>query len=76
MILKCKAAEVYFLSIFLTFRRDGSPRDEIVLTPSLLGALGLQTKQLTEENADFASRHRCHQSSFIGADDMVQPPFP
>uniref|UniRef100_A0A3Q0SXC8 Solute carrier family 12 member 8 n=1 Tax=Amphilophus citrinellus TaxID=61819 RepID=A0A3Q0SXC8_AMPCI len=56
-------------------RREGSPRDEIVLTPSLSGALGLKTKQLTEENADFASRHRYHQSSFIRADDMVQPPF-
>ncbi|XP_070694142.1 solute carrier family 12 member 8 [Pempheris klunzingeri] len=50
----------------------GSPRDEIVVTPSLCG-VGLKTKQLTEENADFASRHRYHQSSFIVADKMVQP---
>uniref|UniRef100_A0A669BF24 Solute carrier family 12 member 8 n=1 Tax=Oreochromis niloticus TaxID=8128 RepID=A0A669BF24_ORENI len=56
-------------------RRKGSPRDEIVVTPSLSGTLGLKTKQLTEENADFASRHRYHQSSFIRADNMVQPPF-
>ncbi|KAM9347333.1 solute carrier family 12 member 8 [Symphorus nematophorus] len=55
-------------------RRKGSPRDEIVVTPSL-SAVGLQTKQLTEENADFATRHRHHHSSFIRADKMVQPPL-
>lgn len=55
-------------------RRKTSPQDEIVVTPSLLG-VGLRTKQLTEENADFASRHRYHQSSFIAADKMVQPQF-
>ncbi|XP_042350015.1 solute carrier family 12 member 8 isoform X2 [Plectropomus leopardus] len=56
------------------FRRKGSPRDEIVVTPSL-SMVGLKTKQLTEENADFASRHRYHQSSFIKAGKMVQPPL-
>ncbi|XP_033990461.1 solute carrier family 12 member 8 isoform X2 [Trematomus bernacchii] len=50
-----------------------SPQDEIVVTPSLSG-VGLKTKQLTEENADFASRHRYHQSSFIRTETMVQPP--
>ncbi|XP_044072858.1 solute carrier family 12 member 8 isoform X2 [Siniperca chuatsi] len=55
-------------------RREESPRDEIVVTPSLSG-VGLKTKQLTDENADFASRHRYHQSSFIRADNMVQPPL-
>ncbi|KAM9344372.1 solute carrier family 12 member 8 [Pholidichthys leucotaenia] len=56
------------------YRRKRCPLDEIIVTPSLSG-LGLQTKQLTEENADFASRHRYHQSSLIRADNMVQPPF-
>ncbi|CAG5865473.1 unnamed protein product [Menidia menidia] len=55
------------------FCRKQTPQDEIVLTPSLSG-IGLKTKQLTEENTDFASRHRCHQSSFIQADKLVQPP--
>ncbi|KAM4561662.1 solute carrier family 12 member 8 [Fundulus diaphanus] len=55
------------------WRKRGSPRDEMVVTPSLSG-IGLKTKQLTEENTDFASRHRFHQSSFIQADTMVQPP--
>uniref|UniRef100_A0A3Q2FZH5 Solute carrier family 12 member 8 n=1 Tax=Cyprinodon variegatus TaxID=28743 RepID=A0A3Q2FZH5_CYPVA len=49
-----------------------SPRDEIVVTPSL-SRIGLKTKQLTEENTDFASRHRFHQSSFIQSDTVVQP---
>ncbi|XP_068428643.1 solute carrier family 12 member 8 [Clinocottus analis] len=55
-------------------RRNESPQDEIVVTPSLSG-VGLKTKQLTEENADFASRHRYHQSSFIRVNKMVQPPL-
>uniref|UniRef100_A0A4W6F5M7 Solute carrier family 12 member 8 n=1 Tax=Lates calcarifer TaxID=8187 RepID=A0A4W6F5M7_LATCA len=55
-------------------RGKRTPQDEIVVTPSLSG-VGLKTRQLTEENADFASRHRYHQSSFIGADKMVQPPL-
>ncbi|KAK1902682.1 Solute carrier family 12 member 8 [Dissostichus eleginoides] len=54
-------------------RGKGSPPDEIVVTPALSG-VGLKTKQLTEENADFASRHRYHQSSFIRTETMVQPP--
>ncbi|XP_058510684.1 solute carrier family 12 member 8 [Solea solea] len=56
------------------FRNKGPPQDEIVVTPSLY-RVGLKTRQLTEENADFASRHRCHQSSFIKSHEMVQPPF-
>ncbi|KAL6100656.1 slc12a8 [Pungitius sinensis] len=56
------------------FRKKGCSRDEIVVTPSLSG-FGLKTKQLTEENADFASRHRYHQSSFIRVNKVVQPPL-
>ncbi|XP_023272406.1 solute carrier family 12 member 8 [Seriola lalandi dorsalis] len=55
-------------------RGKGSPRDEIIVTPSL-SRVRLKTRQLTEENADFASRHRYHQSSFIRSDEMVQPPL-
>ncbi|XP_056293525.1 solute carrier family 12 member 8 isoform X2 [Pseudoliparis swirei] len=54
-------------------RRNRSPQDEFVVTPPLTG-VRLKTKQLTEENADFASRHRYHQSSFIRVNKMVQPP--
>lgn len=50
--------------------RGELPRDQIVVTPSLSG-VGMETRQLTEENLDFASRDRYHQSSFIEADRMA-----
>uniref|UniRef100_A0A8C5HYV1 Solute carrier family 12 member 8 n=1 Tax=Gouania willdenowi TaxID=441366 RepID=A0A8C5HYV1_GOUWI len=52
----------------------GSSCDEIVLTPSLSG-IDLKTKQLTEENGDFASRHPFHQSSYISANEIIQTPI-
>ncbi|KAM6421040.1 solute carrier family 12 member 8 [Rhynochetos jubatus] len=45
-------------------RRRPSPKDQIVVTPSF-ATVGMETTQLTEENADFASRDRYHQSSLI-----------
>ncbi|CAL9690637.1 unnamed protein product [Knipowitschia caucasica] len=53
-------------------RNKSLPQDEIVLTPSL-SRVGLKTKQLTEENADFSSRLRYHQSFFIGPNNTMQP---
>ncbi|KAM3862383.1 solute carrier family 12 member 8 [Diretmus argenteus] len=58
-------------STLRSFGRREAPREQLVVTPSLSG-LGMETKQLTEENTDFASRHRYHQSSYIKADRMVQ----
>lgn len=53
--------------------RQGTLQDQIVMTPSL-SAVGMETKQLTEENADFALRDRYHHSSFITTTDkMVHP---
>ncbi|CAL8266878.1 unnamed protein product [Lota lota] len=52
-------------------RRKASLREQMVMTPSLSG-VGMETKQLTEENADFASRHRHHQSSYIQVNRLVQ----
>ncbi|NXH68553.1 S12A8 protein, partial [Hydrobates tethys] len=45
-------------------RRRPSPQEQIVVTPSF-ATVGMETTQLTEENADFASRDRYHQSSLI-----------
>ncbi|CAL8320922.1 unnamed protein product [Merluccius merluccius] len=59
------------LTLGTIVRRNASPRDQIVMTPSLTG-VGVETKQLTEENVDFASRHRHHQSSYIQVNGMVQ----
>ncbi|NWT22079.1 S12A8 protein, partial [Cardinalis cardinalis] len=45
-------------------RRRPAPKEQIVVTPSF-ATVGMETRQLTEENADFASRDRYHQSSLI-----------
>ncbi|NWX11788.1 S12A8 protein, partial [Aegotheles bennettii] len=51
-------------------RRRPSPKEQIVVTPSF-ATVGMETTQLTEENADFASRDRYHQSSLIGREELV-----
>ncbi|KAM9804928.1 solute carrier family 12 member 8 [Neosynchiropus ocellatus] len=53
-------------------RKDTFPKDEIILTPAL--SMGdLKTNQLTEENLDFASRHRYHVSSIVN-NEVAPPP--
>ncbi|XP_059356378.1 solute carrier family 12 member 8 isoform X4 [Carassius carassius] len=54
-------------------RRDGALQDQIVVTPSLT-AVGMETRQLTEENSDFAFRDRYHHSSFITTTDKIVHP--
>ncbi|NXX76281.1 S12A8 protein, partial [Urocolius indicus] len=57
-------------SVLITLcRRSPSPREQIVVTPSF-ATVGMETKQLTEENADFASRDRYHQSSLITTEEL------
>uniref|UniRef100_A0A8C0GLD9 Solute carrier family 12 member 8 n=1 Tax=Chelonoidis abingdonii TaxID=106734 RepID=A0A8C0GLD9_CHEAB len=50
--------------------RRPSPEEQIVVTPSF-ATVGMETTQLTEENADFASRDRCHHSSVIRREEFV-----
>ncbi|NWV96006.1 S12A8 protein, partial [Machaerirhynchus nigripectus] len=50
-------------------RRRPSPKEQIVVTPSF-ATVGMETRQLTEENADFASRDRYHQSSLISREEF------
>ncbi|NXM11949.1 S12A8 protein, partial [Ploceus nigricollis] len=50
-------------------RRRPAPKEQIVVTPSF-ATVGMETRQLTEENADFASRHRYHQSSLISREEF------
>ncbi|NXN79446.1 S12A8 protein, partial [Bombycilla garrulus] len=50
-------------------RRRPSPQEQIVVTPSF-ATVGMETRQLTEENADFASRDRYHQSSLISREEF------
>ncbi|NWS86160.1 S12A8 protein, partial [Toxostoma redivivum] len=50
-------------------RRRPSPQEQIVVTPSF-ATVGMETRQLTEENTDFASRDRYHQSSLISREEF------
>ncbi|XP_028663830.2 solute carrier family 12 member 8 isoform X3 [Erpetoichthys calabaricus] len=50
-------------------RRGPAPREQIVVTPSFT-SVGMETKQLTEENADFASRDRYHHSSVFSQEEL------
>uniref|UniRef100_A0A8C2UG09 Solute carrier family 12 member 8 n=1 Tax=Coturnix japonica TaxID=93934 RepID=A0A8C2UG09_COTJA len=45
------------------------PKEQIVVTPAL-ATVGMETRQLTEENEDFASRDRYHQSSLISREEF------
>ncbi|XP_033864415.1 solute carrier family 12 member 8 [Acipenser ruthenus] len=53
-------------------RRGPSPQKQIVMTPSF-ATVGMETTQLTEENADFASRDRYHHSSIISVEELNHP---
>ncbi|KAM6970570.1 solute carrier family 12 member 8 [Aplochiton taeniatus] len=53
-------------------RSPPAPTDQMIVSFSPFG-FGMETKQLTEENHDFASRKRFHQSSIFHADSMGQP---
>ncbi|NXS51274.1 S12A8 protein, partial [Brachypteracias leptosomus] len=68
------AANFSFFSWIKSFlitscRRRPSPKEQIVVTPSF-ATVGMETTQLTEENADFASRDRYHQSSLISREEF------
>ncbi|XP_029461128.1 solute carrier family 12 member 8 isoform X2 [Rhinatrema bivittatum] len=54
------------LALMTACRRRPPPEEQIVVTPSL-ASVGMETTQLTEENADFASRDRHHHSSVISS---------
>ncbi|XP_074926384.1 solute carrier family 12 member 8 isoform X3 [Chelonoidis abingdonii] len=58
------------LGLVNSCRRRPSPEEQIVVTPSF-ATVGMETTQLTEENADFASRDRCHHSSVIRREEFV-----
>ncbi|XP_030066403.1 solute carrier family 12 member 8 isoform X2 [Microcaecilia unicolor] len=58
------------LSVLKACRRRPPPEEQIVVTPSF-ATVGMETTQLTEENADFASRDRHHHSSVISREEFV-----
>ncbi|XP_068543683.1 solute carrier family 12 member 8 isoform X4 [Anas acuta] len=57
-------------ALITSCRRRPSPKEQIVVTPAF-ATVGMETTQLTEENADFASRDRYHQSSRISREEFV-----
>ncbi|XP_043360898.1 solute carrier family 12 member 8 isoform X2 [Dermochelys coriacea] len=58
------------LGLVSSCRTRPSPDEQIVVTPSF-ATVGMETTQLTEENADFASRDRYHHSSVIRREEFV-----
>ncbi|KFP89498.1 Solute carrier family 12 member 8, partial [Apaloderma vittatum] len=57
-------------SVLITSCRTSPfPKEQIVVTPSF-ATVGMETTQLTEENADFASRDRYHQSSLFSREEF------
>lgn len=50
-------------------RKGSTSEKQIIVTPSFTG-VGMATTQLTEENADFASRDRYHHFSIISQEDL------
>ncbi|NXM62504.1 S12A8 protein, partial [Illadopsis cleaveri] len=56
-------------ALITSCRRRPTPKEQIVVTPSF-ATVGMETRQLTEENADFASRDRYHQSSLISREEF------
>lgn len=49
-----------------------SPQEQIILAPSLV-RVDMEMTQLTQENADFATRDRYHQSSRVSRDQLMPP---
>ncbi|XP_006869493.1 PREDICTED: solute carrier family 12 member 8 [Chrysochloris asiatica] len=47
-----------------------SPQDQIVLAPTL-ARVDMEMTQLTQENADFATRDRYHHSSFVNREQLM-----
>ncbi|XP_064370747.1 solute carrier family 12 member 8 isoform X3 [Dromaius novaehollandiae] len=58
------------LVLVTSCRRRPCPEEHIVVTPSF-ATVGMETTQLTEENADFAARGRYHRSSVISRAEFV-----
>ncbi|KAJ3591843.1 hypothetical protein NHX12_006974 [Muraenolepis orangiensis] len=56
--------------IMFVIQRKATLRDQVVMTPLSLSAVGVEMTQLTEDNADFASRLRHHQSSYVQVTGM------
>ncbi|KAM9088426.1 solute carrier family 12 member 8 isoform 1-T1 [Megaptera novaeangliae] len=57
-----------------SYRNQRSPREQIILAPSL-ARVDMEMTQLTQENADFATRDRYHHSSLVSREQLMMPRY-
>ncbi|XP_059778097.1 solute carrier family 12 member 8 isoform X3 [Balaenoptera ricei] len=57
-----------------SYRNLRSPREQIILAPSL-ARVDMEMTQLTQENADFATRDRYHHSSLVSREQLMMPRY-
>nr|XP_036868933.1 solute carrier family 12 member 8 [Manis javanica] len=56
-----------------SYRNLRCPQEQIILAPSL-ARVNMEMTQLTQENADFATRDRCHHSSLVSR-ELLMPQY-
>uniref|UniRef100_A0A8C0HVG3 Solute carrier family 12 member 8 n=1 Tax=Balaenoptera musculus TaxID=9771 RepID=A0A8C0HVG3_BALMU len=57
-----------------SYRNLRSPQEQIILAPSL-ARVDMEMTQLTQENADFATRDRYHHSSLVSREQLMMPRY-
>ncbi|XP_007447666.1 PREDICTED: solute carrier family 12 member 8 [Lipotes vexillifer] len=57
-----------------SYRNLRSHQEQIILVPSLAG-VDMEMTQLTQENADFATRDRYHHSSLVSREQLMMPRY-
>ncbi|XP_068402683.1 solute carrier family 12 member 8 isoform X3 [Eschrichtius robustus] len=57
-----------------SYRNLRSPREQIILAPSL-ARVDMEMTQLTQENADFATRDRYHHFSLVSREQLMMPRY-
>lgn len=61
-------------SCFSHQRNLRSHQEQIILAPSL-ARVDMEMTQLTQENADFATRDRYHHSSLVSREQLMMPQY-
>ncbi|XP_060154172.1 solute carrier family 12 member 8 isoform X2 [Globicephala melas] len=63
-----------YLCLCLPCRNLRSHQEQIILAPSL-ARVDMEMTQLTQENADFATRDRYHHSSLVSREQLMMPQY-
>ena len=61
-------------TVMLMLSRHGAPLPEQMIVPHGAPAMDTESAQLTEENEDFASRERYHQSEVVKGNHFTDYP--